>query len=56
MNKKCKEKCKKKCIKKCRIRFLHIFNVIVCCVFIDIVFGVMEDCMSVMLVVVVGCG
>ena len=53
MNKKCKEKCKKKHKMKCRIKFLHIFNVIVCCVFIDIVFGVMEDCMSVMLVVVV---
>lgn len=53
MNKKCKEKCKKKHKIKCRIRFLHIFNVIVCYVFIDIVFGVMGDCMNVMWVVVV---
>jgi hypothetical protein len=41
----------KKCKKKCRIRFLHIFNVIVCYIFIDIVFGMIGDCMSVMWVV-----
>lgn len=33
---------------------MHIFNVIVCYVFIDIVFGMMGDCMSVMWVVELG--